>query len=381
LHVYNVFLTDPQEALTAVHEALALMPGEPRLIALEEKVVEQLKKASFEERKLGFLKQAQARIDAKQFSEAVQILESAEIECGESPDFASLLTYAQEQHRLAELAQNAASAMRDAQALIAAGELDAAVALLQPVALETKDPSVEQLLRQATAGAAELVRRIDAVVARGLALGDKDPEKALQFLSSQSQDIQNHSRVRELSVKLNAAYARERSTTEAIDNANAALKGSDRQAPSKQAEPVAARPAVASPTTAVAKAESGFPLGLFFAGVAVVVLAAAGAAYWFFLRSAPVGPLGVLELNATPYAEVVSVTSHKGKTVALPAGDRWTPLRLDDVPVGNYTVTFKGPDGATKQQQCSAAQSVQICSIELQPIDDSAIDQIVGGAK
>jgi serine/threonine-protein kinase len=472
LHVYNIFLTNPQEALTAVHEALALMPGEPRLIALEEKVVEQLNKASFEERKLGFLKQAQARIDAKQFTEAVQILESAEIECGESPDLAFLLTYAQEQHRLAELAQKAANATRDAQALIGAGELDAAVALLQPVALETKDPSVEQLLRQATASAVELVRRIDAVVARGLALGDKDPEKALQFLSSQAQDIQNHSRVRELSIKLNIAYERERSITEAIDNANAALqthdlrsglneletlqrtykdsqrltlaidefkrrraeianqlltgaiesatqaiqqeqrpraaealnsvadaaefadpglqaslkrlvkeaakasplkKAPDLPAPITQAEPVA--------STAAAKAKSGFPLGLLLAVVAVVLLAAAGAGYWFFLRPAPVGPLGVLELNATPYAEVVSVTSDKGNAVALPAGDHWTPLRLDDVPVGNYTVTFKGPDGATRQQQCSAAQSAQICSIELKPIDDNAIDQIVGGAK
>ena len=107
LHVYNVFLSSPQEALTAVHEALAQMPGEPGLIALEEKVVEQLKKASFEERKLGYLKQAQARIDAKQFDEAEQILESAQIDCGESPDITSLLTYAREQHRKSELAQKA----------------------------------------------------------------------------------------------------------------------------------------------------------------------------------------------------------------------------------------------------------------------------------
>jgi serine/threonine-protein kinase len=476
LHVYNVFLASPQEALTAVHAALAQMPGEPRLIALEEKVVEQLKKASFEERKLGFLKQAHARIDGKQFDEAVQILESAEIECGTSPDIASLLTYAQGEHRKAEIAQKAASALRDAQALIAAGEFDAAVALLQPVALETKDPSVEQLLRQSTASAAELVRRIDAVVARGLAIGEKDPEKALQFLSSQPQDIQNHSRVRELSVKLNAVYEREHSITEAIENATAALQGNDlrhglneletlqhrygdsqrlalaigefkkkraeianqlltgaiesatqaiRQeerpraaealnsvadaaefadpglqaslkrltkeaakpspkkkapdtpAPVMQAVPAAATPAVAT----AAKAKSGFPLGLLLGVVAVILLAAAGAGYWFFLRPAPVVPLGILELNATPYAEVVSVTSDKGKTVTLPAGDHWTPLRLDDVPAGNYTVTFKGVDGTTKQQQCVAAQSVQACSIELKQIDDNAIDQIIGGAK
>jgi eukaryotic-like serine/threonine-protein kinase len=376
LRVYNEFLTSPQKALTAVHEALAEMPGEPGLIALEEKVVEQLKKASTEERKLGFLKQAQARIDAKQFDEAVQILESAEIECGQSPDITSLLTYAREQHRKTELAQKAAAATRDAQPLMAAGEFDAAVALLQPVALETKDPSVEQLLRQATASAAESARRVDAVVARGLALGEKDPEKALQFLSSQSKDVQNHPRVRELSATLNAANERKHSVTEAIDSASAA-----QQVPAKPAEAFVASPAVARPTPAAAKAKSGFPLGLLLGVIVVIVLAAAGAGYWFFLRPAPVLPMGTLELNAIPFAEVVSVNSDKGKAVALPAGDHWTPLRLDDVPAGNYTVTFKGNDGATKQQQCSAAQSVQICFIELKPIDDNAIDQIVGGAK
>src|ERR1017187_8483655 len=116
------------------------------------------------------------------------------------------------------------------------------------------------------------------------------------------------------------------------------------------------------------------------AGAEPGLLAAAGAAYWF-LRPAPVVPLGALELNATPFAEIVSVTSDKGKVVALPAGDHWTPFRLDDVPLGRYTVGFKGTAGSTQQQQCAVAQSAQICTIELKPIDDSAIDQIVGATK
>jgi serine/threonine-protein kinase len=476
LQVYNVFLTNPKEALTAVHEALTQMPGEPRLIALEEKVVEQVNKASFEERKLAFLKQAQSSIDAKQFDEAVQILDSAEIECGESSDIASLLTYAREQQRKAEAAQKAANAIRDAQALMVTGEFDAAVALLEPVASETKDPLVEQLLRQATASAAELARRIDAVIARGMALGEKDPEKALQFISGQPQDIQNHSRVRELSARLNADNEREHAITDAIENANASLqqrdlrsgvdilesarrtcgesqrltlaidefkrtravianqllaaaidsatqaiqqeerpravdalngvadaaefadpalqanvkrlikeagkpspkkKAPDQPPPAKQAIPVTPIPAVA----VAEKSKSGSLVAILLAVIAVILIAGAGAGYWFFMRPAAVVPLGALELNASPYAEVINITSDKGKVVSLPAGDHWTPLRLDDLPAGNYTVTFKGADGATKQQQCIAAQSVQVCSIELKPIDDNTIDQIIGGAK
>ena len=469
LHVYNVFLTSPQEALTAVHQALEQMPGEPRLIALEGKVVEQLKKANAGELKLQYLKRAQVCIDAKQFGQATQILESAAIECGESPEITSLLTYSQEQRRSAELGQKAANATRDAQPLMAVGEFEAAIALLQPIAAETNDPSVEQLLRQATSSQAELVRRVDAVVAHGVALSEKDTEKAAEFLNSQPQDIQKNPRVREFSARLNSAIQREQSITRAIENAIAALQRRDLRngldelesaqrtlgdAPrlstaiteykskrtqianqllnaavesATQAIQAGDRPRAAESLTAVAdaaefadsglqanvkrvakdagapppqkrvagqkapavqpgtvtvtaNAKSGLTIGLLIGGLAVVLLAAAGAAYWF-LRPAPVVPLGALELNATPFAEIVSVTSDKGKVVALPAGDHWTPFRLDDVPLGRYTVGFKGTAGSTQQQQCAVAQSAQICTIELKPIDDSAIDQIVGATK
>ena len=65
LDVYDLFPTNPQEALTVVRQALEQMPGEPRLIALEEKAIEQLRKASSGERKAQYLKQAQASIDSR----------------------------------------------------------------------------------------------------------------------------------------------------------------------------------------------------------------------------------------------------------------------------------------------------------------------------
>jgi hypothetical protein len=86
-------------------------------------------------------------------------------------------------------------------------------------------------------------------------------------------------------------------------------------------------------------------------------------------------------MNATPYAEVVAITSEKGAAIPLPAGDRWTPLRLDEIPAGRYSVDFKGADGNIQRQQCDVAQSVQICNVELKTIDDRAIEEIVGGAK
>ena len=476
LDVYSLLVTSPQQALTAVHQALEQMPGEPQLIALEEKVAGQVKKASAGETKNQYLKRAQTAIDAKQFDQAIQILDSAAIECGEGSDIASLLKYAQEQKRKVELAQAAAKATKDAQALIAAGNLEAAIALLQPAAAETGDASVEQLLRQTTASLAELSRRVDAVLSRAQALSATDTEQALKLLASQPQEIQQNTRVRELRERLDAAKERERRErltneaiqaavdalqkrelakvlsgleaarrscgdtpeltaaiadytnkrsqaangllTMAIESATQAMQQDDRSraaeelgrvefaapfadaglqanwtnlakaagkapAPPQPAawQQVAAPQAAAVPVPVAAAKKSGGSHALLFAVLAIVLLAAAGSGYWFFLRPAPVVPVGVLELNASPFAEVVGVTSDKGKAIPLPAGDHWTPMRLDDIPAGKYTVEFKGPDGSTQSQPCDVDQSAQVCSVDMKPIDDSAIEQIVGGAK
>jgi serine/threonine-protein kinase len=91
--------------------------------------------------------------------------------------------------------------------------------------------------------------------------------------------------------------------------------------------------------------------------------------------------MGVLEINAAPFAEVVGVTGEKGNIIPLPAGDHWTPLRLEEIPAGSYTVDLKGSDGSVQRQQCDADATAAVCSIELKPIDDKAIKQIVAGAK
>jgi eukaryotic-like serine/threonine-protein kinase len=412
LDVSSLFVTRPQEALTVVQQALEQMPGEPRLISLEEKVLEQTRKVKTVELKTEYLKRAQASIDAKQFDQAIQILESAAVECGESADLAALLSYAREYKRKTELGQVVVNAAREAKALIASGEFDAAVARLQPVAAETGDASLEQLLRQANAGLVEFGRRVDAALNRAQALSESNVEQALQFLSSQSQDIQQNSRISELRARLEATRASVESTktqpaaapvpaaTAIFESAPVVPAGSSATATVPAwtplqttapppylptAPPVTQAPAaVAMSAAAVAKpvkAKSGFPWGLVVGLVVVLLLAAAGAGYWFFLRPAPAVPLGALELNATPYAEVVSVTSAKGSAIPLPTGDHWTPMRLDGIPAGKYTVSFKGADGSTQAEQCEAAQTAQVCNMVMKAIDHDSMEEIIGGAK
>ena len=490
--VYNILATNPHQALAVVQQALEQMPGEARLIALEAKVIEQTQKAKAEERRAQFLKQANALLEAKQFDQAIRILDTAAIECGASPDIASLLNYAQENQRKAALSQAAVNAMRQAQPLIAASQFEAAISILQPVALETGDPAVEQLLRRTVDSQAEFARRIDAVVDRAQSLSESSAEQAIQLLSSQPPEIQQHPRVSELRARLESYGEQDRKAKDqarfieeqdrimadavrqagatlqqhdfrsglgvleavrktygdspkissaiaqyntqrgqlanqmlsiAIESATQAIqreegqqasgilsavmdaaefadsglqsklkrlaKEAEKASTKKQAKPpiqqaqVAAQPSM-SPSPAVApevKAKSGFPWGVVIGVLVVVLLAAGGAAYWFFFRPAPAAPLGIIEVNATPFGEVVSITSDKGQAIPLPDGDRSTPMRLDAIQPGTYTVVVKGVDGNTQSQSCNASQTPQVCNIPLQPIDDNAIDQILGGAK
>jgi serine/threonine-protein kinase len=167
---------------------------------------------------------------------------------------------------------------------------------------------------------------------------------------------------------------------DAAEFADSGLQASLKRLTKEAGKPPAKAPVKAA--AAPAQAKSGSSHGLLIAVVVILLLGAAGAAYWYkYLRPAPTPAMGVLELNAVPYAEVLSVTSDRGKAIPLPAGDHWTPLRLEGILDGRYAVSFKGADGTTKTQQCYVDQSEQVCEIEIKPIDNQAIEQIIGGEK
>jgi len=528
--VYNLLATSPTQALAIVHEALEQMPGESRLMDLEGKVTEQAQKVQGEQRRSGFLKQAQAELEGKHFDQAIHILGNAAIECGESPEITSLLNYAQEARRKAELDQRAANAIREALPLLATGKFDIAINLLEPVAKETGNASVEQLLRKASAGQTEAARKIDALLTQAQSLSQTSAEQATQLLATQPPEVLQDRRVAELRTQLEAAQQKERQsqdqerakqeaakqqqlkaaeqergrqeaakeqerivaekekarqeaervlttsiqaavdtlekgdlrsglgTLESLKKANgnsplvsAALshyktrrgqvadamlntamatatqliekeerkqaaetlakvapaaefadsglqtnlkrltKEAAKSSPKKPAKPETQTASVAAPAQAAAlkkppavaqdgEAKSGAPVGLII-GIIVVLLVVGGGAAWWFLRPAPAAGAAILQISATPFGEVVSITSDSGKAIPLPVGDHTTPLRLDALPAGNYAVVVKGADGNTQKQTCEASTNPQVCVVPLQAIDDNAIDQMIGGAK
>ncbi|HEY4358178.1 MAG TPA: protein kinase [Acidobacteriaceae bacterium] len=115
--------------------------------------------------------------------------------------------------------------------------------------------------------------------------------------------------------------------------------------------------------------------------IAVVLVAVIGAAV-LFLRPKPAMNMGALQLNATPFAEIVSIIPADGKAVHLPAGDHQTPMRID-VPEGQYAVTFKGADGTTQKADCKVVANSEgnVCTAEIVPLTDADIETIVSGGK
>jgi serine/threonine protein kinase len=463
LDVQNLFQSNPQEALARIQAALDQLPGEPRLIALQDRVVEQLKKANIEGLRAQYLKRAQASLDARQFDQAIQILETASIDCGEAPDIAYLLEHVRSEKQAEEQGKLVAATVQKAQMLIGNGELETAIALLQPIADQTGSPAVEQLLRQTNSSLAEVARRIDAVVERVKTLGEQDAVQALQLLLSQPQAIQQHSKLRELRARLDKNSEHERVTREAIQKtqnlldqqnlgsaldplesvrraygdskaitaaifeskskrmqiANAILTTSMQLArqqilandPAKALEALEASAKVMEFADAATQADwkrlaqeaakAGGPKrattgtvqivvksgGLsvqVIAGIVAAALLLVGGLVWYLVSGSKPAMTSYMQLNASPYAEVMSITSDKGNAIQLPNGDHNTPLRIDNIPYGNYVVTFKfDGDSVPDQETCTVggAESQCIARKNSQGPTDAEIQQIIGGQK
>ncbi len=459
LTVQTMLASDPQEALSCVLQALGQQPGEPRLLDLQQLVTEQLKKANLAGLRAQYLKSAQEAIDKGEFDQAISTLETAALDCGQSPEITYFGEYARSEKMNRQKKAAAAAALDQAHRLLASEDLEGATAVLASAAKETSDPAVEQLLRQTREQLEETTRRWEAVVARVQSLSEIEPQQALHLLANQPAAVQQRSPVKALRVKLDALIDRQKALRTAIDQSRnleregdlrggmevleavqraygsspeltAALGeftkrreriasdkvrqsiGEARQAILNANGPLAldelrksaevlefAEPALQTdwnrlgkeasrtqpekssntatlPTMVSGKSTSTWML----AGMAAVAFAVAGIAGWLFTRGSHAGPLTFLQLNAAPFAEVVSVTGKGGKAFALPNGEHTTPLRLEGLPEGSYTVVFKAPDGSSHTQICKPSDD-HLCVADLDKLSDAQIDEILTGDK
>jgi eukaryotic-like serine/threonine-protein kinase len=459
MQVQALFFTAPQEALAIVQQALDVMPGEERLLALQQRVIEQLKRSNLEGLRSQYLTQAQAAVGGRDYDQAIQVLEGALLDCGESPEIHALLEYARSEKLLEQRKQTADATIREAQQLIGSGSLEEAIALLQRASNTNQDAAVDQLLKQTQERFEEVGRRVEAVLSRIQKLSETDPVQALQLLQSQPQAIQQHPQMRTLRSKVDARGEQERVTREAVKRADEQLQqgqlrdGLDTLETVRQAYgdfpeiaaaielyktkriPLAnttlntamaqARQAVlaqeapralellrksssvlefgdaslqgdwkrlADEVTKAAGAKRGttesLPIvvqgskvspKLVISIAAAVLLIVLGAV--LALRPKPAVVTSYLQLNASPFAEVLSITPQKGSPLGLPAGDHSTPMRIEGVPEGAYAVVFRKADGKTETVTCTVSDTNHRCMAQAAPLSDADIDAIVAGGK
>jgi serine/threonine-protein kinase len=92
---------------------------------------------------------------------------------------------------------------------------------------------------------------------------------------------------------------------------------------------------------------------------------------------APVPAKSDLEINAIPWGRVMEIHDSQGRAVQIPNEDRTTPLRLEGLAEGKYTVILSGPQDQSQTLECNLTATNHLCSAQMGTLD---ITQILKGA-
>ena len=160
----ETFLQSPGEALLIVQKALQELPGEERLLALEESLRQRLKAAEIEEVRGRYLREAQAAIDGAQFDKAIEILESYQLEFADAAGVGELLDFARREMAQQQRRTRVSGTVAQARELLLSEQFDQAMQLLEPAVAETQDPTLSRLLEEARSKREALLRKSEALM-------------------------------------------------------------------------------------------------------------------------------------------------------------------------------------------------------------------------
>ncbi len=162
----EAFATSPHEALGIVQRALQELPGEERLVALEDSLRQRLKNLQAEEVRGRYLREAQEAIDRNEFEKAIGILESYQLEFSDNTSVNELLDFAKSELARQQRQARITSCATQAKSLIQEDRITEAIRLLEPVATETGDAALSRLLTEARGQQAEAARRLELLTNR-----------------------------------------------------------------------------------------------------------------------------------------------------------------------------------------------------------------------
>jgi serine/threonine-protein kinase len=224
----ETFSRSPHEALQIVQRALLELPGEDRLLKLEDSLRQRLKTLETEEVRGRYLRDAQAAIDRSQFEAAIEILESYQLEFADAAGVNELLDFAkselaQQQHR-----NRIASCAEQAKAFMKQERFEDAINLLDPACAETGDATLSRLLAEARGQQAESARKLDLLASRVAKLRERGQiEEALGLLENLPAASGPGAPLNTLLTELRAENTHKQAVANAIAAASSALEKKD----------------------------------------------------------------------------------------------------------------------------------------------------------
>ncbi|HEX4030073.1 MAG TPA: protein kinase [Terracidiphilus sp.] len=181
----EAFLQSPGEALLIVQRALQDLPGEERLLALEESLRQRLKAAEIEEVRGRYLREAQAAIDRAQFDKAIETLESYQLEFADAAGVGELLDFARREMAQQQRRTRIAATVTQARELLLTEQFEQAIQLITPVSAETADPTLARLLEEARTQREAVLRKSEALMGQIVRHRERGQfEEAISLLQS-----------------------------------------------------------------------------------------------------------------------------------------------------------------------------------------------------
>jgi tetratricopeptide (TPR) repeat protein/predicted Ser/Thr protein kinase len=221
----ELFLQSPEEALAVVQNALKELPGEERLLALEDSLLQRLKAAAKEETRSRFLRRAQEAMDKGQFEQAIEILESYQLEFLDSEGVGELLDLARNDLAQQKRRERIAAVISQARALMNEQRFGEAVRLLEPAGTETGDPALARLLAEARTQQEEAERKMGAQMVRILRLRERGQlEEAIELLQAVPAVSVAGSQPNTLLNEIRAELQRKQATSKALTAATEAIE-------------------------------------------------------------------------------------------------------------------------------------------------------------
>ena len=224
----DMFSRSPHEALQIVQRALQELPGEERLLALEDSLRQRLRALETEEVRRRYLREAQDAIDRSEFEAAIGVLESYQLEFADSADVNELLEFSRNELAQQQRRNRIAACLEQAKSLMQQERLEDAINLLDPVCAETKDAVLSRLLDEARGQQAESARKLDLLANRVAKLRERGQlEEAIGLLQNLPAAAGEGAPLHVLLTGLRADLARKQAVANAVAAASSALEKRD----------------------------------------------------------------------------------------------------------------------------------------------------------